>query len=310
VLQVAVVGAAIVPFIAPLWASEGRQALQARGATADTSVAERLLTLMPVSGRLAYTPQVEDRIAERGLLRDGLGVNALAYRGVSLVNGSFKGISTDALWPDDRLFYGRVRLPRQVVESDAALDVLSVRYLLAGQGETLAPGLRERGDVTTPGGAKLLLYENPDPWPGAFVIDDPAHGVPALRVLPDCVNDRLFCRDLAGLAALRSPTRAAVTRQSGQIDVAIDRGPAGRLLVVAEMFRPEWVATSDDRVLAIGSIGPGLLGVTLPPDATVVHLRYRSGPLAIASVLSWCAVAATLAALLISARAGRPRRSS
>jgi hypothetical protein len=56
-------------------------------------------------------------------------------------------------------------------------------------------------------------------------------------------------------------------------------------------------------------IGPGLLGVALPPGATRVQLRSRNVPLAMAFVLSWCAVAGALVALLISARRGRPVRN-
>jgi hypothetical protein len=301
-LQIGVVGAAIVPFVAQLWNDEGRPALQARGATGATPLADRLMALMPAPGRVAYTPQVEASVSERGLLRDGLGVNALAYRGVPVVNGSFKGISTDVLWPDDRLFYGRVRLPRQVVQSDDALDVLSVRYVVATPGEAVAAGLRERGTVPTRSGATLLLYENPDAPSGALLVDGPAHRRAVLPVIPDCVNDRLLCRDLAVLARGRSPDRADVTRRAGDIDVAVPRAGTERLLVVAEMFRLGWAASSDGRSLPIVSVGPGLLGVALPAGATRVQLRYGDAPLAVASLLSWGAIAAALLGLVISGR--------
>ena len=61
---------------------------------------DALLGLMSEPGRLTYSPQLDAEISERGRLGDGLGINALVYRGVSVVNGSFKGISTDVLWPD------------------------------------------------------------------------------------------------------------------------------------------------------------------------------------------------------------------
>jgi hypothetical protein len=68
-------------------------------------------------------------------------------------------------------------------------------------------------------------------------------------------------------------------------------------------------ATSDGDRLPIVSIGPGLPGVALPPGATLVQLRYRNVPLAMAFVLSWRAVAGALVALLISARRGQPVRN-
>ena len=313
VAQIGVVTTAALPFLEGAWHADARQALWFRGATADTPFVDTLLTLMPAPGRLAYSPQVDYEVSQRERLPEGLGVNALAFRGVSLVNGSFKGISTDVLWPDDRLFYGRLRLPRPLVESDEGLDVLGIRYVLANPGETVAPGLRPRGSVPKRYGGALLLYENPDAGPGGFVIGDAPEELPELPVYADCINDRLLYRDLSGLAGRHASEDIAVTRQGGQIDVDIDsRGRAEalsgggssepRLLVLIEMFRPEWVARSDRGLLATRSVGPGLLGVSLPPGTTSVRLNYRPTIFMVASVLAWAALAGGIIALLVFSR--------
>ena len=305
VAQTVVVGAATSPFVEALWNGDARQAMWYRGATADTPLVDGLLPLLAQGGRLAYSPQVDYEISMGEGLPDGLGVNALAYRGVPVINGSFKGIATDVLWPDDRLFYGRIRLPRQLVESDEGLDVLGVRYLLAKERETVAPGLRAVSTMPQGYRSPLVLYENPDASPGAFLVDDPGRQLPALPAYPDCINDRLLCRDLGPLARLRREERVDVTRAGGKIDVRFDHAAGARLLVVVEMFRPEWRASSADGLLATVSLGPGLLGVAVPAGATAVHLSYRATMLTAATILAWCVLAGALVALGVLWRSSR-----
>lgn len=308
VAQVALVTAGVSPFLDRMWSPDARQAMWFRGATADTPFVDSLLGLMSSPGRLAYSPEVDAEVSARERLPEGLGVNALAFRGVSLVNGSFKGISTDVLWPDDQLFYGRIRIPHQLVESDEGLDLLGIRYVLANPDETVAPGLGARGSVPKRYGGTLVLYENPDAGPGGFVIGGATQGLPELPLYAGCANDRLLCRDLTGLAHLRQGD-VAISREGGRIAVAdVDSRNEPRLLVLIEMFRPEWVARGDERPLVTRSVGPGLLGVILPPGTTSVQLDYRPTALIVANVVRWIALAGGLMALLLLSRSRAPLR--
>jgi len=302
--QIAIVTASVLPFLDGVWQPEARQALWFRGASADTGTVDALLALMPTPGRLAYSPQIDDEVSQRERLQEGLGVNALAYRGIPVVNGSFKGISTDVLWPDDTLFYGRIRLPQQLVASDEGLDLLGIQYVLANTGESVAPGLRERGFVRKSNGMPALLYENADASPGAFVVAAQPRELPVLQPYPDCIHDRLLCKDLAPLARLRRPDRLDITRRGPRIEIDIEAGPAPRILVLVEMFRPEWTATSGRRGLETLSVGPGLLGVMLPTDVTFIRLDYRAPMFVAASVLAWSVLAVGLVILF-----WRPRRT-
>lgn len=292
--QIGIVTAAALPFLDGVWQPEARQALWFRGASAETGTADALLALMPAPGRLAYSPQIDYEVSERARLQEGLGVNALAYRGIPVVNGSFKGISTDVLWPDDRLFYGRIRLPQALVASDEGLDLLGIRYVLANPGEALAPGLRERGSVRKSNGMPALLYENANAAPGAFVVAAQPAELPVLQPYPDCIHDRFLCMDLGPLAQLRRQDRLEITRRGSRIEIGIEAGPTPRTLVLVEMFRPEWRATSDGRDLETVSVGPGLLGVMLPTDVTSVRLDYRAPLYVAASILAWGVLAVGL----------------
>lgn len=216
------------------------------------------------------------------------------------VNGSYKSLSTDELWPDERFYYGRIRIPAPLAESKEGLDLLGVRYLLAKRGEAVARGLRDIAPLTTDG--ELLLYENPDAWPGAFLTDTRPEELPELPVYSDCSNDRLLCRDLAPLARLRTAGPAAVARREGQIEVTLDGAPAVRLLIVVEMFRPAWAASSDRGSLPVVSVGPGLIGVLVPGGTSTIRLEHRSALLTAATLASWSAAAAGLGALLLLSR--------
>jgi hypothetical protein len=299
VVQIGVVAAAAWPFLAIAWEPEARDAWWFRGGTGETRTVDTLLALMRAPGRLAYSPQVNAEVSERGLLADGLGMNALAYRGVSVVNGSFKGVSTGVVWPDDRLFYGRIRSPAGLIESDESLDLLGIRYVLANPGERVAAGLIECGTIAKRNQTRLILYENHDAWPGAFVLRGDARSVGELFRYPGCSNDRLLCKDLRPLAERSRPAGIQVLRQADQIDITLDDDTEPRLLILAEMFRPAWTATADDATLTTVSVGPGLLGVNLPPGTAALQLEYRPTLLKVTTMVAWSAMAGAMMALLV-----------
>jgi hypothetical protein len=254
-----------------------------------------------------------------------LGVNALAYRGFSVVNASFKGISGDVLWPDERLFYGRTRVPRQLVESDAGLDLLSIRYVLALTGEPVAPGLRQRGALDIepetlerlPGavGVRLVVYENPDAWPSAFLIDGLPADLPDLPEYAECANNRMLCRDLAPLARLRADDRLQVAGGDGRFHIDMEASVRPRVLIVTEMFRPEWIAETETGPADTLSVGPGLLGVVLPAGTTEVRLAHRNARWAVSTLLAWSVVVGSVAVIVLLTRqrartaAGGPSRT-
>jgi len=299
VVQIGVVSAAVDPYLAAMWEPKARQALWFRGATGETALVDRLVAMMPDGGRLAYSPQVDHEISAMTLLSEGLGMNALEFRGVSVVNGSFKGVSTDVLWPDDRLFYGRIRIPAGLIESDEGLDLLGIRYVLANPGERVAPGLIERGTAAKQDMTLLVLYENPDASPGGFAIHGDERTIGELPLYPGCSHQRLLCRDLGALTRRHSPLGIEVKRQEGHIEILLDSDPLPRLVILAEMFRPAWKATVAGVEVSTVSVGPGLLGVNLPPESTAVRLEYRPTLLKATTVLAWIVLAGGLMALLV-----------
>jgi hypothetical protein len=253
---------------------DGITAVGVHGAVGDTALVDTLIDHMRSHDRLLYSPRVSHTAAERGFLIDGLGVNTLAYRGIPLVNGSFKGASADTISPDYRLFYGLVDTPQVLIESDGTLDVLAIRYALAYQDERVAPGLRPLTKVTTARGAELVLYENPDAWPTAFLVRS-SFGDAGVPVIAGCGHDRVLCRNLGVLASSRDSTPVEVLRAEDHIRITWAETSTPTVLVVSEMFRPGWTATMGERRLPTRSMFGGLLGVALPAGAGEVTLHDR-----------------------------------
>jgi hypothetical protein len=279
---------------------EGKRGTLFSGATGDTPLAARIAKTVRPHGRLMYSPKLDDAVAERTFVQDGLGINSLAYRRVPIVNGMFKAVSTDRWWPNDRLFYGWIRTPRRLVETDKALDVLGLGYVLALADEPVAPGLRPLWSQRTLRGAELVMFENADAWPGAFLVE-PADATRTLATEPECGHDRVLCTDIAQLAAVGDP-RVTVTRGTNRIGVAFAPVARQRVLVVTEMQRERWTARAGDRLLPIATVYGGMMGVPVPPGAGGIELQYRPAPLQMATVLSYGTALAAVVGLAVTRR--------
>ncbi len=291
-LQIAAVALAVYPFVRRALAEDP---IWFRGATAAAPEATPLVSALGRAERVLFSAEVDRDVINRAYLQSGLGVNALGYRRIPVISGSFKGVSADSIWPDERLFYARVATPQALLTSGETLDVLGVRYVVARRGESVAPDLRER-PATMPTAPELVVYENEDAWSGAFVVDADAGAIDA-PPFQDCANDRLLCRDLSAVAHLH-PIRAAVRRSEGAIDVSFDRLQKPGVVVVSEMFRPAWTAMAGGDSLPTFAFLQSLLAVRVTAGATSVHLAYRPSLMHIATLAAWVAIAGSLVALV------------
>lgn len=291
VLQVAVVTLTAYPFVRRALSEDS---VWFNGATAAEPAVAPLLAALGSGQRVLFSPEVDRKVVNHSYLRSGIGVNGLGYRDVPVVSGWFKGVSADPIWPDERLFYSRVATPQALLESSETLDVLGVRYVLAERGESVASSLREH-PVSIPTAPDLVLYDNEDAWPGAFIINPEAAAVHA-QPFSGCGNDRLLCRDLSDVAHLR-PQQAVLRRSEGAIDVTFHRLEKPGLLVVSEMFRPAWIATGAGERLPTFAFLQSLLAVRVPAGATSVRLAYRPRLMYAATLMAWAAIAGSLFAL-------------
>jgi hypothetical protein len=297
-LQVVVAVLTAGSFLRGTMGDDGRAAMWFRGASGARETVDRLLALMPSRGRVIFSPRVDHDVYEKADLQEGLGMNALAFRGIPVVNGWFKGASTAPIWPDERMYYARISPPPSLIESDTALDALGVRYVIANDDEAVGSSLRRRGSVAKRIHGAFIVYETHDAWPGAFLLDADSERL-ELPVRNNCGNDRLLCRDFTPLASHRVGNVSMVHVEDGRVDVELADAAEPRLLVVSQMFREEWVAIGGDpRVNTTPAFG-ALLAVRVPPHVTSVHLRYRPIALILTTVAAWCAIVVSGASVLI-----------
>jgi hypothetical protein len=295
--QLLVLGAAAWPALARPLTPDARRAHWFAGGTADTAAVDLLLQLAQPAGRMVFSPAADEEIHDAQRLEQGLGVNALAYRGFPVVNGWFKGTSTATVWPDERRLYGRIRVPQPAIESATTLDALGIRYVLANPDEMVAADLRPRGAIPKRA-ERFVLYENRDAWPEAFVLDAAAEEL-ALPPLPNCNQRGLLCTDWTQLAERRSTDPLVIRSQGGRARVRLFPGNEPRLLIVSQMFRRDWVASAGtDRLTTIRVFG-GLLGIRVPPGIDSVDLHYRPLSVMAATALAWGTLAVGIGALVV-----------
>ena len=294
-LQIGAVALIAAPYARYAWAEARSATPWFRAATAAIPAADTLVSALARPGLVAFSPRVEREVMNRTYLSAGIGVNGLAYRRVHVLDGWFKGVSADPVWPDERLFYARIAPPQPFLESAASLDILGVRYVIAQRGETVAPNLRER-PLDIAAAPELVLYENENAGGGAVLIDAGAERL-HLPLLAECPNDHLLCRDLSAVAKL-APSPVSIVRSEGAIDASFDPLNRPRTLVIAEMFRPAWSARTGDEHPSTFAFLNSLLAVAVPAGATSVHLAYRPPLISAASLAAWLTIAGSLLAVI------------
>ncbi len=268
-----IVAAQVVVLAVAAWPFIWRNGIRELGANPPVAVytADRPLSSWLVShaagadgGRVYYSPDVDGMLNRGDLVTGGLWRNSMLYRGVSVVNGRFKGVSIESV-ATGSVIGGQ----REALDQPLLLDVAGIRWVLARDGEAVPPGFVERGRRAF-GPATLVLHETAASRGAAFVT--PGIRTLALPLVPGCAHRSLFCRDFAALAPLVDLAPVRTVRQDGEIALSFAAAAEPRLLLVGEMFRPGWRADVGTPVeLLLGA----LVGVTVPGGADHVVLAFR-----------------------------------
>ena len=170
------------PFAWAAWESRGAE----RAALARTPTTEALREWTTrVPGRWYLAPRLDALVRDGRLQEAGLWRDIWIYRGLPVVNGSFKGVSTDVLYPSGSLPIGRIVGEAATVQNAATLAGLGIGAVLATADEPVAPELVEVARYSAEG-ETIRLLRHPAAWPGgAFVMPATlAAPLPELRGLP------------------------------------------------------------------------------------------------------------------------------
>lgn len=299
VIQIGVLAASAWPFVSDTWAAGEAEHTFLH----DTAIAADLRArAASLPGRWYVAPALDERIRQGWLEPDGLWRDAWVYRGLPVVNGTFKGVSADPMYPSSVLPLGHIEGHPATASSTATLSVLGLGAVLATGDEPVASGLQEvaRYEVT---GGEMRLLRNIGVWPGAAFVDgDILDTTPP--ALPGCDLDGVLCLDLSAVHAASRDASVNVARRHGVIDAVFEPAPEPRWLLVSEMYRRQWQARAGGDEATVRSVFGGLIAVAVPPGATAVELRYRPLPLVAATWLSWIALAVSAVACL------RPMRNA
>ena len=161
--------------------------------------------------------------------------------------------------------------------------------------------------VTTARRSELVLYENPDAWPIAFLLQS-SFGDGEVPVVSGCGHDRVLCRDFGAVVRHRDSTPIEVIRAEDHIRITWKQPSTPSVLVVSEMFRPGWTAYIGERRVATNSMFGGILGVPIPAGAREVTLYYRPRAQRLAFAVCLAGIIAAIG-LIVAGREYRDARA-
>jgi len=200
-----------------------------------------------------------------------------ALLGVNPVNGWFKNVSMDRLYPSPFLMHGAIGGQRAVIDNASLLDVLGINLVITTAADGSAPEgltLLETSHVATRRGpADLEIFLNADAWPHAVLLRPDALGL-ELPLVPGCGHTGAMCRQFEPLAATRLPDPVFLREENGDYQVRVTPSPTERVLFVSALYRPEWVAMASGLPLEVKPIAGAFLGVTLPAGTEDVRLVF------------------------------------
>jgi hypothetical protein len=300
--QVAVLAVAAWPFVLGAWESSGVERRALRQTPTTTALREWTKRL---PGRWYLAPALDDLVRAGGLQDEGLWRDIWVYRGLPVVNGAFKGISTDVLYPSGSLPIGRIHGDAATVQSAETLAVLGMGAVVALVDEPVAPQLEEVARFPVEGHV-IRLLRNPAVWPGGALV--PVETVAAyLPELPDCRYAGLFCRDFSAVVQGEHDGAVTLTRRHGRLHARFAPADRPRMLLVPEMFRPEWTARSGGRALPVTAAWRGMIAVSVPAGIAEVDLRYRPQlVMALTALSAFVLVGVALTLTVRRARAAAP----
>jgi hypothetical protein len=201
--------------------------------------------------------------------------NGLALKGLTVVNGCFKGISTGLFFPDPALMIGEIKGQRDVIKNKDLLDVLAIRYVIATPYEIRDPSLIKIGSFSPYEGFELDILKNEDAWPLAVFIDDKAVNLRLPR-RESCEHTRLLCADFSDYKKLRKLDKELILRgRNEEIIITTDTNNLERTVLMSIMYMPGWVIQTSSGKFKASKSEEGLVTFKIPSGETKIILSYE-----------------------------------
>ena len=234
-----------------------------------------------------------------------------SLHGLRLVNGHFKGTDLKEFTPTDKALRPELRANPTLPNSDPALDVLNIGYVLAFPGETVSASLVPLHRFRLEDSTVIDAYRNPRHWPDAVPLDVRAKQIVSLPARQGCEAPGLLCADFSKVEALGHPQAVVAEKWHGtSLDVRLAPSPQPSVLMLSQLYRPGWKARLSDGTTVHGyRLLGGVTGFDLPPGVDSAEIVFRPTPRIVVAAISWATILLSLAAIaaigIRSRRAGR-----
>lgn len=316
-LQIVILCAGYAPF---WWSGIGQGLAYWRGEPArslyhvfDSSVLRQAVAVRDpaAAGRIAMSPEAEKQMF-RSLTPHHFA--AFALSGHKILNAYLKGVSYQEVYPNRFKMTGQIKSSPWLVTNGPLLDVLGIRFLIAGVGESVTPGLLPLVSQTLPSGCQVILYENDQAWPEAVVVDARIKDL-HLETVPGCGHDGLLCLDFSPILPLRENVRMSVRPDGDGLVLSLEPDAGPRTLLVNTLYREGWRAHWAGPGGASGSaptfpLFGALIGVNIPPGTETVSLSYRPAIQVAFTVITWTTLVLAMVGLAWMVFRGSHERGS
>jgi len=187
------------------------------------------------------------------------------------------------------------------------------------------PFTRLAGPVKSAAGSTVYAYKLSGDHPLAWVTSAMTKA-PQNLALATVLDPRFDQRTVAivdtSAASIQAPpiqalppaatTSVRVTHyEPGSIDLTLDSpSTAGQALVVSENYFPGWNATADGKAAPVALMNYNLVGIALPPGSKTVQLRFTDAAYQKGKLVTWLALALSVALWIGGWLTGRRRVTS
>jgi hypothetical protein len=276
--------------------------------SAPVRMARTLVDRARTYGPRLYTTE-RVRVLLRGRMSD-LGIHTmtdLILFGLNPINGWFKNVSMDRLYPSTMLMHGYILGQRDLIAHPPLLNVLGIDLVWASIADgPFLPTLvqTDRWPLTGVSAAAdqpdIVLMANPQAWPRAVFLPEDAGRTPLPR-RPSCAHTGALCGDFGLLERQRLPEPVTLTEADGFYAARFAPADQPRLLFISATYRPEWQARSMEGPLAVEPAADAFLSVVVPPRVAEVELRFVPRERIALAWVSYGTMAVLLVALSVDA---------
>jgi hypothetical protein len=196
-------------------------------------------------------------------------VSSFARSGIPVVNGWFRFVSYQNVYPDVDMTWGTIQTKDESLRPEV-LDIAGVRFLVTLDGEIPSDAsMRPLGQYPGHGSAVFQVWENLDVWPRMAFVD------PALERQGNTETGVIIWR--RHLLPSRLPD--AVTydmSHPGRYSIKVEPVQSDRLLLISDVVRTDLLTVKGATLVRSGPLSDVFTVLKIPAGATAIHVTWET----------------------------------